>query len=268
MPDLPLVHLALSAVAFAAGFVDAVAGGGGMLTVPSLLLAVPDARVVLGTNKAQSVWGTAAATLAFARAGALDRSRAGVTFVAAAFGSWLGALGVARLRPELLRPVVLVLLTLAGGFVFARGLRRAPAASAASSAAASFAPAGLAVARAHPRAAAGLIALALGAYDGFFGPGTGTFLLVAFAGVLGDPLDRATANAKVANLASNLAAVATFAAAGHIDLTFAAPMAVAQIAGGLLGAKAALKGGERLVRLGVLAVTSALVARLAWQLLG
>ncbi len=107
--DLTPVHLALSAVAFAAGFVDAVAGGGGMLTVPSLLLAMPDARIVLGTNKAQSVWGTAAATLAFARAGALDRSRAGVTFVAAAFGSWLGALGVARLRPELLRPVVLVL---------------------------------------------------------------------------------------------------------------------------------------------------------------
>lgn len=261
---LSLVHLLFAGVALAAGFIDAVAGGGGMLTVPALMLALGDPRVVLGTNKGQSVWGTAAATIAFARAGKLDRVRAPVTFVAAAAGSFVGAMLVARLRPEVLRPLVVGLLVGAASFVFARGLRR-PAPAALGEPAA---PQGTAWGRDRPRLAAALVAFALGAYDGFFGPGTGTFLIVAFSWVFADPLDVATANAKVANLASNLAALVTFLLAGRVDFRFAASMAVAQIVGGALGARATLRGGERFVRVGVLVVTAALVLRLVSQMLG
>jgi uncharacterized membrane protein YfcA len=267
LAGLSHVHLLLAGVALLAGFVDAVAGGGGMLTVPALLLAIGDPRVVLGTNKGQSVWGTAAATVAFARAGKLDRDRAPITFAAAAVGSFAGARAVSLLRPELLRPLAVVLLTAAATFVFARGLRRAPVAPS-PDASVPATPRGLAIATRHPRATAATIALVLGAYDGFFGPGTGTFLIVAFSWAFGDPLDRATANAKVANLASNLAALAAFAWAGTVDLRFAAPMAIAQVAGGALGARATLQGGERLVRVGVLVVTAALVARLVVQMAG
>lgn len=264
---LSTTHLLLAGVALVAGFIDAVAGGGGMLTVPSLLLAMPDPRVVLGTNKGQSVWGTAAATLAFARAGKLDRRRAPVTFVTAAAGSAVGATLVARLRPELLRPLVLVLLVGAAAFVFARSLRPAKGTGDASTTTARE-PAGKAWAHASPRLTAGAIGLLLGAYDGFFGPGTGTFLIVAFSWAFGEPLDVATANAKVANLASNLAALVAFVLAGRVDPRFAAPMAAAQLVGGALGARATLRGGERFVRVGVLLVTTALSLRLAYQLLG
>jgi uncharacterized membrane protein YfcA len=252
----------LACVALAAGFIDAVAGGGGMLTVPSLMLALGDPRVVLGTNKGQSVWGTLAATIAFARAGKLDRVRAPITFAAAALGSLAGATLVTRLRPEVVRPLVVGLLVGAAAFVFARGLSRP------SNASADRALSGKAFARTSPRLTVAAIAFGLGAYDGFFGPGTGTFLIVAFSWAFGDTLDVATANAKVANLASNLAALVAFALAGRVDVRFAAPMAVAQIAGGLLGARATLRGGERLVRVGVLLVTVALTVRLVLQMVG
>jgi uncharacterized membrane protein YfcA len=259
-------HLLLAGVALAAGFIDAVAGGGGMLTVPSLMLALPDPRIVLGTNKGQSVWGTAAATLAFARAGKLDRRRAPVTFVTAASGSFVGAWLVSKLRPEVLRPLVLVLLVSAAAFVFVRSFLGPSAESTEGDA--PRLPGGKRWARQAPRLAAGLIGFVLGTYDGFFGPGTGTFLIVAFSWLFGEPLDSATANAKVANLASNLAALIAFAAAGKVDWRYAAPMALAQLVGGALGAKATLRGGERFVRIGVLLVTAALTVRLALQLMG
>lgn len=264
--ELTSTHLALSGVALLAGFIDAVAGGGGMVTVPSLMLALPDPRVVLGTNKGQSVWGTAAATLAFARAGKLDRTRAPVTFAAAAAGSFLGARSVSALEPATIRPLVLVLLVAAAAFVFIRSFAKKSPDS--GEMAPPSTPAGKAWALRAPRMAAALIAFIIGGYDGFFGPGTGTFLIVAFSWLLGDPLDSATANAKVANLASNLAAFGTFAISGRIDLRFAIPMAAAQLVGGSLGARATLRGGERFVRVGVLLVTTALVVRLALQLFG
>lgn len=269
-PTLALVLLPV--VALVAGFIDAIAGGGGLLTVPALLFAVPDARVALGTNKGQSVWGALAALVAFAREGKVDRARAAPTFVGALAGAVLGARLVVMLRPASVRPVVLVLLVAVALFVGARELVSARAARAARAAGSrsterAVAPGGLASARRHPLAWAAGVGALLGVYDGFFGPGTGTFLIVAFTLVFGETMDLATANAKVANFASNLGSVVTFALAGTIDLRLAAPMAIAQLVGGALGAKAALRGGERVVRLAVLGVTLALVARLVWQML-
>jgi uncharacterized membrane protein YfcA len=266
-----LPYIVLPIVAFAAGFVDAIAGGGGLLTVPALLSFTPDVRLALGTNKGQSVFGSFASLLSFARAGRVHRRRALPTFLAAFGGSLLGVRLVFALRPETLRPVVLVLLIAVAGFFLVR--RRRPPRSVVIGEPASAQPevipaAGWAIAQRHPAAIAALIGGALGLYDGFFGPGTGTFLIALYTGLFGDELTAASANAKVANFASNLGSVILFALEGKIQLAWALPMAAMQALGAFAGTRAAIRGGERVIRAGVLAVTAALVARLAWQMAG
>ena len=249
-----MIVLALSIVAFLAGFIDAIAGGGGLLSVPALLMAAGNPHIALATNKGQSVFGSFASLVSFHRAGRVDKARALPSFVSAFCGSLIGVRLALRLRPELLRPVVLALLVgVALFFAVRSGRKRATAA-------------GWAVAHRHPVAAAAAIGLVLGGYDGFFGPGTGTFLITLFVTVFGDDLTRATANAKVANFASNLGSVITFALAGLIDLRLALPMAAAQAIGGVVGARAAIRGGERVIRAGVLVVTLAIAARVGWQM--
>jgi hypothetical protein len=248
--------LALTAVAFAAGIVDAIAGGGGLLTLPGLLVTTGDARIALGTNKGQAVFGSASALISFLRAGRIHRGRLAPTFLSALVGSLVGVRLVLALRPELLRPVVLALLVAVAVFFAVHGKRKAGAP----------APRGWAFAAERPALTAAGIGLLMGVYDGFFGPGVGTFLIALFVAIFGDELTAATANAKVANFASNLGAVAVFAAAGQVDLRLALPMAAAQALGGAVGARLAIQVGERLVRAGVLLVTAALVLRIAWQM--
>lgn len=249
---------ALVLAALIAGFIDAIAGGGGLITVPALLVAAPDARVALGTNKGQSVFGAFAALAAFWRSGRVDRARALPTFVAASAGALAGVRLVLALDPSTIRPLVLGLLIAVATSFALRGRSRRNAATRATA---------WPSADAHPIATASAVGFLLGAYDGFFGPGTGTFLIAAYAAVFGDDLTRATANAKVANFASNLTSVVAFALAGKLRYDLALPMAAAQLLGGWLGARSAIRGGERLVRSAVLLVTGALVVRLAYQLL-
>lgn len=250
--DVSLAAVAvLTFVAFAAGFVDAIGGGGGLLTVPALLTAGLPPHVVFGTNKGQSVFGSFSALVRFWRAGLVDRPRARVLFPLALVGSFGGAALVLLVKPDVLKPVVLVLLVGAGVVVaFVR-----PPKSAAT--------------RPVPKAAVvegALIALVVGAYDGFFGPGTGTFLIIAFVTVLHFTLQQATANAKVVNFASNLAAVIIFSVRGVVLWKVALPMAVGQALGGTTGAHFAIKGGDRVVRRVVLLVVLALVVRLGYDL--
>lgn len=252
MPELGLPDVALlSLVALFAGTVDAIGGGGGLLTVPALLWAGLPPHLALGTNKGQSVFGSFAALARFAHAGMVDPRRARVTFPLGLAGSLAGAALVLAIPPEALRPVVLALLSGAALFV---GLRREPAARR------EVAP------PRHGPALAGIAALAIGAYDGFFGPGTGTFLIVAFVALLGDRLAHASAAAKVVNFASNLAAVALFSARGVVVWRIALPMAAAQLAGGWIGAHLAVRRGDVLVRRVVVVVALALAAKLAWDL--
>jgi uncharacterized protein len=254
MADPSVLEIALlTAVALVAGTVDAIAGGGGLLTVPALLAAGLPPHLALGTNKGQSVFGSFAALARFTHAGLVDRPRARVTFPAGLAGAFLGAALVLVVPPATLRPIILVLLAAAALFI---GLRPAPVP------AADAAPIR---ARARP-AVAGLVALAIGAYDGFFGPGTGTFLIVAFVGLLGDGMARASASAKVVNFASNLAAVVLFASRGIVVWKIAVPMAAAQLAGGWFGAHLAVRRGDALVRKVVVAVALALAAKLAWDM--
>lgn len=246
---------ALTLVAFAAGTIDAIAGGGGLLTLPALLAAGLPAHVALGTNKGQSVFGSLSATWSFFRAGKLDTARAPWSFAAGLTGSLAGAALVLLISPETLKPLILVLLIGAAAVV---AFRRTPQTQTDPSLTRPVAH------RAWPIA----IALVIGAYDGFFGPGTGTFLILAYITLLKDSLPQATANAKVVNFASNLAAVSLFAARGTVLWSVALPMAAGQLAGGFLGARLAIRGGDRVIRATVLLVVFALALKIAVDLLG
>lgn len=246
LPTLLLLVLA----AFAAGVIDAIAGGGGLITVPALLLTGAPIPQVLGTNKGQSVFGSGSALLTFWRQGRIDPQRVLRPFASAFAGALLGAWGVTLLDKSVLRPVVLVLLGVVAVFL---ALRR------------DFGQTQRDVPQNHAARAA-LLCFVVGAYDGFFGPGTGTFLVLGAVWWLGDGLTAASAHAKVGNFASNLASMLLFAAKGTIVWPVALPMAAAQAAGSALGARLAVRGGDRFVRKVVLAVVLALIAKLLWDL--
>ncbi len=248
----PLAVAGLLLAAFVAGFFDAIAGGGGLITVPALLATPLPVHVVFGTNKGQAVWGSGAALVSFWRAGLVERDRALPGFVAGFLGSLVGAELLLRMSSEALRPVVMVLLVTVALFmtfrpplnptqrVFTPSVRWAISVG---------------------------LALVIGAYDGFFGPGTGTFLIIGQVLLLGVSMKAGSANAKVVNFASNLAAFGLFAWKGQVAWAVALPMAVAQFVGANLGVRAAIKGGDRLIRWVVLAVCLGLVAKLgvdAW----
>lgn len=237
--------------ALVAGTVDAIAGGGGVITVPALLAVGLPPHLALGTNKGQSVFGSGTALFRFARAGKVSAARARWTFPLGLLGSLGGAALVLRIKPDALRPLVLILLVAVAAFLAFRPpaaeLRPVPHPF-------------------HARWIAALLALVIGTYDGFFGPGTGTFLIVAFVGLLGDSLGTATAEAKVVNFASNLAAVSLFWLRGTVVWPFALPMMVGQFLGGNLGAHLAIRRGDALVRRVVLLVVVALVLKLGRDL--
>ena len=245
----PWMLACLALTGFVAGGVDAVAGGGGLLTMPALLAAGLPPHVVLGTNKGQSTFGSLAALHAYAARGTVDRRLAIATFPAAVAGALAGSALVVQISPAALKPLVVGLLPIAALTLFVRRRERT------------------APMPARRVALASSIAFVIGMYDGFFGPGTGTFLIVAFSLLTHPSLLGATADAKVVNVASNAAALALFAGRGLVLWQVALPMAAAQIAGGFLGARLALRGGEQIVRATVLVVTSALFAKLVLDLM-
>ena len=220
--------------------------------VPALLAAGLPPHLTLGTNKGQSLFGSLAATVRFARGGLVDWKSARVTFPLAFLGALAGAALVSVIRPEVLRPLVLGLLVVAAILVTvarprAEGTPGTPS-------------------RRGPWVA-GIVALAVGTYDGFFGPGAGTFYIAGFVGLLGLSLARASADAKVANFASNVAAAILFSTRGAIVWSIALPLAAGQLLGGFLGAHIAVRRGDRVIRAVVLVVVLALVVKVARDLL-
>ncbi len=197
------------------------------------------------------MWGSGAASFTFWRAGRIDRRQAAVTFPLGFAGALAGATLMLGLSTQALRPIVIVLLVGAAALLVIKKPNRDVDLDA------SEVP--------GRRLRAALLALAIGAYDGFFGPGTGTFLIVGFVTLCGRSLLHASADAKVVNFASNLAAVAIFAWRGTIVWEVALPMAVGQLLGGVVGTRLALRGGARIVRAMVLVVSTVLIAKLIYQ---
>lgn len=237
---------ALAGVGLVAGFVDAIAGGGGLLTVPALLLAGFDPVSALATNKLQSSFGSGSAAYAFARHGLIDvRSVAGM--IAATFaGACLGVLAVRVAPLDLLAAVLPVLLMLmAAYFAVSPKLSDADAR-----------------ARVTPRTFALTAAAGIGFYDGLFGPGTGSFFMLAFVLLLGYGVVRASAHTKLLNFVSNIAALMMFAASGKIVLAVGLAMGAGQFLGAQAGSHLAIRHGARLVRPLLVLVCFAMAVRL------
>lgn len=242
----------LICAAFVAGFVDAIAGGGGLITVPVLLLAGASPIEALATNKLQGAFGAGTAVVAYARAGHVRPTQqlgmAAIAAVSGAVGALLAhALPVGALR--IIMPVVLVAVALF--FAVKPGLSDADR-----------------LQRIKPAVFALTAVPLIAAYDGFFGPGTGSFYMLAFVLLAGFGVLKATAHTKMLNFASNLGSLAVFAAGGGVWWGIGFAMAVAQIAGATLGARLAMRIGARLIKPLIVVTSGVLAAKLLWQVWG
>lgn len=244
----------LGAAALGAGFIDAVAGGGGLITTPSLLLVLPEAPLpaVLGTNKCVSIVGTAAAATSYARRVALD-SRSLLPAVAVAIpASAFGAALVSHLAAGVMKPAILVALIVVAVYTALRpqlGLHPTAGLSA----------------RWRSPSAAGLGAV-IGFYDGLLGPGTGSFLALGLIAIAGFDFLRAAAHARVINGATNLGALLWFGWHGSVLWPIVPVMAACNLAGGILGSRMAIARGSAWVRRIFLILVGLLILRLAWSL--
>ena len=232
-----------------AGFVDSIVGGGGLILLPALFAVFPTTQpaTLFGVNKGASVWGTAVASVQYARRVDMRWSAllpaAGAGFVGSLAGAWLVTLvDGSFLRKGL--PFVLVAVLAYTLIKKELGSTHAPRFSG----------------RAETLAACS-IGVVLGFYDGFFGPGTGSFFVFLFVRWLGYDFLNASASAKLLNTATNLAALLLFAYKGHVWWHFALTMAVANVIGSVLGTRLALKHGSGFVRIVFIVVVSALILK-------
>lgn len=242
----PLILLALAAVGLLAGFIDAIAGGGGMIALPALLSVGLPPVAALATNKMQSVVGTGMAALTYWRRGFVSVKALLPAMLLTYAGSLGGAVVVKQIDISLLDIAVpMALIGIALYFLFAPNLSDADKAA--------RLPFGLFV------PAMGLL---IGFYDGVFGPGTGSFLTIGFVMLFGLGLTRASGNTKVLNLVSNLAALTIFIPAGDVVWPAALAMAAGQLVGGYIGARTGIRYGARIIRPLVVVVSIALALRL------
>ena len=239
----------VSLASLLAGFVDAIVGGGGLILLPALFAVFPAAApaTLLGTNKAASIWGTGVATAQYARRvdmrWAALLPAAGVGFAGSLCGAWLVTLVDGSFLRKGLPFVLLAVLA----YTLVKkdlGHTHAPRFKG----------------RAETLAACS-IGLVIGFYDGFFGPGTGSFFVFLFVRWLGYDFLNASASAKLLNVATNLSALSLFAYKGHVWWHLAVAMAVANVVGSLLGTRLALKHGSGFVRVVFIGVVSALILK-------
>ena len=241
----------LVGAAFTAGWVDAVVGGGGLIQLPSLLLGLPattSVATVSGTNKVSSIFGTAMAAATYAKKVTFHLPSVVALVISAGVSSALGAYLIKFLSRDAFTPIVLVVLLLVGGYTLRRpamGLESRPTLNG------------------HMRwLAMAMIGAVIGLYDGLVGPGTGTFFIIAFVAVSGFAFLEASAYAKLANAATNLAAIGVLASSNHVLWLVALPMAAANLTGGWIGARLALRYGNGFVRKVFLVVIGGLVLKL------
>jgi uncharacterized membrane protein YfcA len=239
----------LGGAAFLAGLVDAVVGGGGLIQIPAMFSVFPkeNPATLLGTNKLAAVFGTGAAAVNYARRVSVAWSTAAPAAVAAFLASFVGAWTLSHVPGDFVRGLLPFILLAVAVYTFAKkdfGSVHAPV---------------------HSGHTETLLAVALGAaigfYDGFFGPGTGSFLIFLFVRFFGFDFLSASAAAKVVNVGSNVSALIWFGYSGHLVWQLGALMAVCQVAGSLVGTRLALKHGSAFVRKLFLFVVAVLILK-------
>jgi uncharacterized membrane protein YfcA len=246
-----ILEIFLYTFAFLAGFIDSVAGGGGLIQLPALLIFFPQTPVahLLGTNKLASIAGTSIAVLQYARHVGINWWATLPATISSFVLSFLGARTATMLNTGVMRIVVLVLLVAIALFTFMRkdfGAIHTPKLTHGIQFIVSIAS-----------------GMTIGFYDGFFGPGTGSFLIFVFIGIFGFNFLSASASAKLINFATNLSAMLYFAFTNYILYNLAIPMALFNILGSLAGTRLAILKGSRFVRIVFLLVVTGMILKLA-----
>jgi hypothetical protein len=240
--------VALTGVAVVAGFIDSIAGGGGLLVIPAFLWAGVQPLFALGTNKLQSVCGTAIALRNYHRSGLVEWHPNRLTVALAFAGSLIGALVIQLVQTRLLNLIIPLLLVVSALYVLLSPRMTDE--------------------DAHHRVTSkgyAPIGAAIGFYDGFFGPGAGTFYTTSLVGLRGYGLTKATALTKLVNLASATASLIMFAIGGHLYWALGLCMAAGAMLGGWLGSHSALRHGARLIRPLLIVISLSLTAKLLWS---
>ncbi len=235
---------------FVAGFIDAVAGGGGLISLPALMALGLPPKLALGTNKAIGISTAIASSFRYWVSGTIEWRRVFPMALFAGLCSVLGAWVATQTSPEVLRPVILFGLILVALYVALKrrfGLTTQEA-------------------KKHAILWISLLSGGLGFYDGFFGPGTGTFLMMSFVLIGGAHLLKASANSRLINLGTNIGAIFLFASKGYVDFRLALPGAMAAFLGGVVGAQFALKGGAKAIRPVFILITWLMIGKVAWDL--
>ena len=236
-----------------AGFVDAMAGGGGLIQLPALLVGLPnkDLPLILGTNKVPSIFGTAAAARNYFKNIKPDIPLTVTMMVPAFAGSMAGAGLAATIPKEFFKPFLVFLLLAVAIYTWRKpelGMNE-----------------NLKYTNRKRLVIVAVIGLLIGFYDGIFGPGTGTFLVFFLVSAIGFAFLKASATAKLVNIATNAGAILSFQLTGHIWWQLGLLLAFANVTGAIIGSRLAIKGGSPLVRKVFLAVTFLLIARVAWD---
>jgi hypothetical protein len=245
----PFTLLILISAAFFAGLIDAVAGGGGLITVPVLMSIGLPPQTALGTNKLQASFGSGSAMLHFVRSGTVKLSDCSSGILWTAAGAATGVLALQRLDPAILRHLVpWILIVIAGYTIFTPKLGGENI-----------------CARLSPKIFYPLFGLSIGFYDGFFGPGTGSFWAMAFVLLLGCSLVKATAHTKVMNFTSNIVALAFFMAAGQVLFAEGIMMGIAQFIGAKIGANIVTLKGAKFIRPAFITIVLLITAKLLYQ---
>ncbi|MFD2287070.1 TSUP family transporter [Pedobacter petrophilus] len=245
----------LCLVAFAAGFIDAIVGGGGLLQTPATLLILPHYPVatLLGTTKIPSIAGTTLAAFKYSRQVKFNLKVLAACASTAFFAALMGAFLVSRIDNAVIKPIILVVLILVALYTYFNkqfGIHQEKNHS---------------VKKQVLMAA--VFGLVIGFYDGLIGPGTGSFLILVFIAVLGFDFIGASAHAKIVNIATNLAAIIYFSYSGHILFQYAIPMAVFNLCGAHFGTRLALLKGNKFVRIFFLVVVFGTILRFAYDIL-
>ena len=243
----PWVYAALTAVAFVTGFIDAIAGGGGLIMMPALLSAGVPPVNALATNKLQSMFGTATACFNYARKGLVDWRANLLTVILVFAGASVGVIAVQAIDTKALSLIIPLLLMAVALYVL-------------------FSPR-MSDDDAHQRISArgyAPVGAAIGAYDGFFGPGAGSFYTASLVGLRGLGLTRATALTKLFNVTSNVASVILFAVGGQMFWPLGLCMAAGAMLGGWIGSHTAMRFGAQIIRPLLVILSLGLTGRLLW----